>query len=110
MSVLCGSENVFIRQLWSADCVCISIGVGDGETDGAFAQKNREKIFFGKYHVQFRHFVNFSYIYFEAKNLPPKLTELIRLCTGTLLLDQAGGFGAQTLVVILPLNPGYTTG
>ena len=31
-------------------------------------------------HVKFGHFVNFSCIYLLAKCLPPKLTELLRLC------------------------------
>jgi len=37
--------------------------------------------FSGKYHVKFRHFVHFLYIYVRAKlSCPSKLTELLRLC------------------------------
>jgi len=39
----------------------------------------QEKVFFGQ--IKFGYFVNFSYIYFRAKCLFSKLTELPRLCS-----------------------------
>ena len=35
--------------------------------------KYLRKYFSGKYHVKFGHFINFSYIYLQAKCLPPFL-------------------------------------
>jgi len=50
------------------------------------SQKNWGKGISGKYHVKFGIFVNFSYTNFRAKMFcPKKLTELLRLCTWTIL-------------------------
>ena len=59
-----------------------STGVGD-RWQGARANSQKlGKIFLCNYHIKFGHFVNFAYIYFQAKtSCPPKLTELLRLCT-----------------------------
>ena len=50
---------VFTRQ-----STPLCVGVGDGRQG---RPKYKENIFWGKYHVKFGHFVNFSYIYFRAK-------------------------------------------
>jgi len=49
---------------------------------GTCPHPNSGKYFWGKNHVKFGHFVNFSCTYFRAKmSCPPKLTELLRLCS-----------------------------
>jgi len=45
------------------------MGAGRGKCPPPKFGKN---IFSGNYHVQFGHFINFSYIYFRAKCLAPK--------------------------------------
>ena len=54
------------------------------------------RAFWGKYHVKFRHFVNFSCIYFPVKmSCSPKLIELLRLCPypNRVILNTAGEAG-----------------
>jgi len=66
-----------LRSVHYRTCV-VSRGVGDGGGQGAGT------IFFGQKSCKIGHFVNFSCVYFRLAvlaPLPPKLTELLRLCT-----------------------------
>jgi len=57
------------------DLMSLFLCAGNGtEGKGQSPSKIREKIFSGKYHVNFGYFVNFSYIYiFGQQYLAPKV-------------------------------------
>jgi len=84
-SVIADEPNASFKLL--AALCCTTIGVRDGgRGKGSRATKGHIppkfwKIFSGNFHVKFGHTVNIflSYI-FAQKCLPPKLTELPRLC------------------------------
>ena len=54
-----------------------------------------------KYHVKFGHFVNFSYIYFLSKVLPPKLTEVLQRTPMALITHHTTYYVKEHTITIL---------